>query len=300
MTENFSPSRWANTITTILNAAYSGSDRFPVRIKDIAKNFSLQKYPDDPISMIAGDNLPGFDGALVRSPEGQKGWGIGYNNAIRSAGRINFTLAHEFGHYLLHRQQHPNGIECSQQDMVRWSEYREAEQQANEFAAGLLMPLDDFRRQISATARPSLDQIGNCAERYDVSLIAATLRWLQYTSRRSILVVSRDGFILWARSSTPALRTGAFFRTANRPPVAIPNSALCLQTDLLETGKGARAHDAHVWLSEPCEEIALVSDHYDFSISLLHLGEAPNRFELEEEPEEDVVDRMNRRASPNS
>lgn len=298
MTENFSPARWANTITTVLNAAYGSADRFPVRVKDVAKNFSLQRYPDDPIAMIAGDNLPGFDGALVRAPEGHEGWGIIYNNAIRSAGRINFTLAHEFGHYLLHRQSHPDGIECSQQDMVRWSEYQEAEQQANEFAAGLLMPLDDFRRQISATAKPSLDEIGNCADRYDVSLIAATLRWLQYTRRRSILVVSREGFILWARSSAPALKTGAFFRTSGRPPIAVPTNALCLQPTLFDVKRDKnRTHDKDAWLPEPCEEIALVSDHYDFAISLLHLGEAPNRFEVEEETSQDVFDRMSDRSS---
>lgn len=37
---------------------------------------------------------------------------------------------------------------------------------------------------------------------------------------------------------------------------------------------------------------AVVSDQYDFTISLLHLDEAVSRFELAEEPEEDAVTRM--------
>ena len=45
---------------------------------------------------------------------------------------------------------------------------------ANVFAATLLMPLDDFRRQIGQRTRPTLDDIGGCANRYDVSLTAAT------------------------------------------------------------------------------------------------------------------------------
>lgn len=296
MTARFSPQRWANTLTTLLNTAYgTGPDRFPVNITQLARDYSNQRFPGDPITLVWGDTLPGFDGALYRAPADKKGWGIIYNKAISSPGRINFTLAHEFGHYLLHREDWPHGMECGQQDMVRWdSEYGQVEHQANEFAATLLMPLDDFRRQIDPRAKPSLDNIGDCADRYRVSLIAATLRWLQYTDRRSVLVVSREGFILWARSSPRALKTGAFFRTANRPPIAIPNASLPIRPDLFAGSKGVITHDAGVWFPEPCEEIALVSDLYDFAISLLHLDEIVSPYDFAEEPEEDVLDRMTR------
>lgn len=267
-----------------------------MNVRRLAKDFSTQRFPDDPITLVLGGRLPGFEGALYRAPEGKKGWGIIFNDRITSSGRINFTLAHEFGHYLLHRLSYPDGIECGQQDMVRWdSEYGKIESQANEFASALLMPLDDFRRQIDARAKPNLDDIGACADRYGVSLIAATLRWLQYTERRSVLVVSRDDFILWARSSDRALKTGAFFRTANRPPVPIPSGSLPARPDLLEKSRGQIRHDEGVWFREACDEIALVSDHYDFAISLLHLGPAQWQMQLDEEEDEDAFDVMNRR-----
>lgn len=276
MTERISPQRWANILTTLLNSAYgNGPKRFPVKVGHLAKDYSHQRFPDEPVTLVQGNSLPHFDGALYRAPAHKKGWGIIYNKDVRSSGRINFTLAHEFGHYLLHRQDYPDGIECSQQDMVRWdSEYRQIEQQANLFAATLLMPFDDFRRQIGPRAKPILDDIGGCANRYGVSLIAATLRWLQYTERRSVLVLSREGFILWARSSSPAARTGAFFRTANRPPIPLPGASLPMIPINLDGSKGAIAHDVGVWFPEPCEEIALLSDQYDFAISLLHLDDA--------------------------
>ena len=169
---------------------------------------------------------------------------------------------------------------------MRWeSEYRQIEAQANEFAATLLMPLDDFRRQIGARAKPGLDDLGGCAERYGVSLVAATLRWLQCTTRRSVMVVSREGYILWARSSSPALRTGAYFKTVGRPPIPVPASSLAAQPELLERSRGEMAHDGDVWLAEPCEEFVLTSDQYDFTISLLHLEAVirPSRFESEQE-----------------
>lgn len=270
-----------------------------MRVPELAKEYSLHRFPDDPVSLVAGDNLPTFDGALYKAPPGKKGWGIIYNKAIASSGRINFTIAHEFGHYLLHRLRFPDGLECGQQDMVRWdSEYRQIEAQANEFASSLLMPLDDFRRQLDAKAKPTLDDLGGCAERYGVSLVAATLRWLQYTERRSVMVVSRDGFILWARSSPAALRTGAYFKTVGRPPVPVPATSLAAQPELMEKSRGQMAHDSDAWFAEPCEEIALASDQYDFTISLLHLERVIrfSRFD-EAEEDEDSFDMMKRRWS---
>ena len=108
MTKPLSPQRWANDITVVLKTVL-GADRFPVDVKEVAREISKHKFPDDPITMICGDTLPGFEGALVPAPPGKTGWGILYNSAINSAGRINFTLGHEFGHYLLHRIAYPKG-----------------------------------------------------------------------------------------------------------------------------------------------------------------------------------------------
>jgi hypothetical protein len=38
---------------------------------------------------------------------------------------------------------------------------------------------------------------------------------LEYTNRRAILVLSRDGFILWARPNAPAFQSRAFIGTKN-------------------------------------------------------------------------------------
>jgi hypothetical protein len=136
------------------------------------------------------------------------------------------------------------------------------------------MPLDDFRNQIDAKNRPSLDNLGGCADRYEVSLIAATLRWLQYTTRRSVLVVSRDGFILWARSSEATLRTRLYYKTRNMPPVELPSSSLAAQRNIVSGHTGMTEHDRTVWLNEPCKEHVIYSDQYDFTISLLHFDDA--------------------------
>jgi hypothetical protein len=266
------PTRWAADISAILNAA-QGADRFPISVASIALDFSKQLFPKDPISLVHGDKLPGFDGALMRAPNGGSGWGIVYNNAITSKGRINFTLAHEFGHYLIHRTAYPNGMRCGQQDMVRWdSTYRQVEHQANEFAAYLLMPFDDYRRQIDARLVVTFDLLSHCADRYEVSLIAATLRWLSYTERRAILVVSRDGFVLWARSSEPAFKSRLFIRTSSGPPVPVPATSIAARPNSFPDAKAGVNHDAGVWFMEPCHEMSIVSENYDFTLSLLQFS----------------------------
>lgn len=287
-----SPERCANDISILLNA-YKGPDRFPVDVIDIAQRYSAQRFPDDPISLVRGDNLPNFDGALYRASDSKKGWGIIYNNRITSIGRINFTLAHEFGHYLLHRVTYPDGLYCSPEKVAEWdSEYGQIENQANVFAAGLLMPLDDFRRQIPSGNEADLDMLSACADRYKVSLLAACLRWLQYTERRAVLVVSRDGFILWSKSSRRALRTGAFFRTKG-PPVEIPANSLAARPSLVSDTRTGLSLPANTWFREPVREMAIHSEQYDFAISLLFLEDRHGY--IEPEPEiEDTFDRFSR------
>jgi transcriptional regulator with XRE-family HTH domain len=296
--EIYSPQRWAITLTQVLNAFHGGGpNRFPVDVRTLALNYSRTRFPDDPIEHIDGAQFSDFDGGIMRMPNG-RGWGIIYNEAITSPGRINFTLAHEFGHYLLHRQAFPDGIQCNSQDMVRWdSAYAKVEREANEFAAMLLMPLDDYRRQIDAKAKPDIDALARCAERYGVSLVAAVLQWLNYTERRSMLVVSRSGFILWARSSSEALRTGVFKRTANRDPEEVPPLSLAARPSV--GVNGTITHPPGVWFSEACEESVVVSDRYDFVLSLLHFGPADRKglgHDAEEDP--DTVDRMRARRLP--
>jgi hypothetical protein len=190
------------------------------------------------------------------------------------------------------REAYPQGNRCGEQDVVRWdSAYGKIEQQANAFSAGLLMPLDDFRRQIPEGDRVDLDMISHCASRYRVSLIAAVLRWLQYTARRAVLVVSRDGYILWSRSSKAALTTGAFFRISG-PPVEIPVGSLAARQDMIVDGRVGIEVPRGVWFPEQVREMTIFAEQYDFAVTLLLLESRSGYVRLEAEPEEDVYDRF--------
>jgi hypothetical protein len=286
-----SPQRWANDLSVLLKA-HNGPDRFPVELDEFVLSYSQQVCPEDPILKVKHEALVGFEGALVPMGKPRRGWGIICNDADVSEGRRRFTLAHEFAHYLMHRHLNPDGIYCSDDEVLR-GEGEAIEREADTFAASLLMPLDDFRRRIDPYAKPSFDNLGACAERYGVSLIAATRRWLGYTNRRSLLVVSREGYALWASSSDPAYRSGRFLRTAKETFEIPAGSSVGGGRFTPETKAGVQ-HPPGVWFDEAVEECSIPSPRYDQVITLLHLAAIPSGADIDEDAAEDVMDRIAR------
>lgn len=132
------------------------------------------------------------------------------------------------------------------------------------------MPLDDYRRQIDPRTVATFDLLSHCADRYEVSLVAATLRWLLYTERRAVLVVSRDGFILWARSSGAAFKSGVYIKTSGRV-VPVPEASVAARPDTCADARLGVSHPPGVWFPEPCQEMSIVSENYDFTLSLIQL-----------------------------
>jgi hypothetical protein len=199
------PTPWANRLNRLLDQfhQFHGGKRFPVNVEQLILDIPETFRTGEPI-VIEGRALdPEFEGALFNLNLGQPGpgnWALVYNNAITSPGRIRFTLAHELGHYLCHRQQ-SGEFNCSEADTLHWdSPERQMENQANQFASYLLMPRPDFVTQIGS-ATIDLDVLGACADRYGVSLTSAVLKWLDFTTDRAVLVLSRNGVVQWAHGS---------------------------------------------------------------------------------------------------
>ena len=160
-----------------------------------------------------------------------------------------------------------------------------------------MRPRPDFRAQLPADAVPSLDDLSSLAERYGVSLISCTLRWLEYTDRRSMLIISVDEFVLWSRSSKAALQSGRYFKTRNVAPVELPANSLVSRRDLADIAREGVQHPAGVWFPEECTEITIHSDKYGQAITILHFGRDAGRSTRFDEPEEpDTFDRFTPKA----
>ena len=173
------PAPWANRLNKLLDQFHTvhGGERFPVDVEALIREVPGTFQTGEPITIQGEAMDPEFEGALFNlnaDAPGKGNWAIIYNQAISSPGRIRFTLAHELGHYLVHRHLQTS-FNCSEVDTTQWdSDERKIEFEANTFASYLLMPADDYRRQIQGTTI-DLDVLGACADRYGVSMTSAIL-----------------------------------------------------------------------------------------------------------------------------
>lgn len=286
-TSKWGADRWAFHLTHLLNAA-NPPDRYRFDVAELAKEVSRNFFPDDPISRVVGEDLDGFDGALLPSESGKK-WGILYDrNSSRQ--RKRFTIGHELGHYLLHRKRFPEGLRCDEA-AVDGRVGEAVEREANAFSATLLMPLDDFKRQIAVKDIPSFDDLSTCADRYDVSLTAAMLRWLRYTDRRAIMIVSTDGYANWAWGSEPAFKSGRYIRTRTSPPYELPPGSGVASGNFSDELKNGIDHAAGVWFDEPVRELSFYATQQRCTYTLLHFRNSASGAWHAEPPIKDTYDR---------
>lgn len=269
------PKKWALKLTRVLDEVM-GVERFPVDVEQLALGYSKETCPDDPIVRIKELDTKSCEGALYPAQDESIGWEIGYSQNNHSEGKKRFTLAHEFGHYLMHRNSIPEGIECTTENMLRWENNDDQREfQANCFAANLLMPLRDFYKQIAFKKRAYPELLKKCASRYGVSYTAAALQWLSYTDVHALVVCSRDGYILWSSSSKPAYQSGMYIKTRNVSPKCVPTLSP-VSEEVCESGFFQPIdHYSEDWhlkhLEDVVEEHAMHSEQYGISVSLLLL-----------------------------
>jgi Zn-dependent peptidase ImmA (M78 family) len=301
-TDRKSPKKAANDLSVVLRAAL-GEDRFPVDVEALA--FEVSKNFNDPITKIKGVEIDGFEG-MLRANRKKPSWQILYTTATDYPGRERFTLAHEFGHYVLHR--HPlqaadyasevlaDGFDfaCLPLQTNEWKDVeKEREEEADTFASYLLMPIDDYREQVAGEDM-TLDLLSHVRKRYGVSLLAAVRKWIEFTDTRAAMVVARDGFALWGRASTAAYKTGIFIRSG----MPIPGRSIAA---LGPAAQGAEANQAiilpaDVWTfsrgSEPVHELAIFSERLGISVSLLQFEKDVHIAEIDDDEPCDMYDQL--------
>lgn len=144
--------------------------------------------------LVTAGPLKGADGRLLR----KKNRGIArISSEISNRHRRRFVIAHEFGHWLIHKTE--SQVVCTEDDMY---DYRNnpLEVEANHFAAELLMPKRWFQRAFWE-AEPSLKLVRAMAENFDVSLTSAALRFVELAKHPCLVVFSDGERVKWWRKS---------------------------------------------------------------------------------------------------
>jgi hypothetical protein len=114
---------------------------------------------------------------------------------IPEQGRKRFVMAHELGHYELHREVLPL-ISCSEDDFLKWNaDNQHLEVEANHFAGELLMPEDMFKKSVAGKAL-SAGLLESLHKTFSVSLTAAAIRFVTVRPEYA-LVCSAPDRIKW-------------------------------------------------------------------------------------------------------
>lgn len=152
---------------------------------------------------------------------------ITVSTAVRDPRRRRFSIAHELGHLEMHCRQQKVFL-CTNEDINEGTTHcvtARQEQEANEFAAELLLP-ERFFASLCNEADPSLDYIAELATRFNVSLTATALRYLGFSREACAIVFSQNGYIRWFQRSKELEDTGLFVEIKCRPDPSTATSAV--------------------------------------------------------------------------
>lgn len=146
--------------------------------------------------VVIDDDLKSADAWLVR--KGDNGI-IRVSKTIAEAGRRRFAVAHELGHWALHKSV-TQLMSCTSADMLARYKASPPEMEANTFAAELLMPRHLFQPALRQS-RPTSQFVNELAEQFGTTRTSTAYRIADVTEDYFALVMSKDGVIKWWQAS---------------------------------------------------------------------------------------------------
>ena len=119
---------------------------------------------------------------------------------IPEKGRKRFAIAHELGHWELHKDISQIFV-CTENDFIAKYKGSPEEIEANYFAASLLMPTKLFEEKIDGLSI-SLDTLSKLADHFCTSLTATAIRYVELNKDYCAIVCSEAGKVKWWQGSS--------------------------------------------------------------------------------------------------
>ena len=192
------------------------------------------------VVVLDGD-LKAADAWLVR----KKNSGIiRVSKSIPESGRRRFAIAHELGHWQLHREI-SQLVSCTNADMVSRYKASPPELDANAFAAELIMPRHLFEPAMSEE-RPTAAFINHLADQFGTTRTSVAYRIADLSTDYFAFVMSKNGVITWWQASEP-LRDLIWIESGEE----VPNDSVAAQVFNGEPLSGVPEKvDADSWFSQ--------------------------------------------------
>ncbi len=123
---------------------------------------------------------------------------ITVSDKINYQPRLNFILAHELGHFELHRDR-AKLYSDNNKTLHEWFKKGSQESEANQFAAEFLMPENIFRGQCDSNFNPKI--IEALSDYFKTSLIATAIRYADLNIFPVCIFYCIDGIVQWFHPS---------------------------------------------------------------------------------------------------
>lgn len=175
-------------------------------VEQVYDNCGMVDPSDLPIEDVIGsynihikeEHIDGSDGRIIPTSNSAI---LTLNSNIKVHTRRKFVLAHELGHFIMHR----NNGKMFQDDtstLNSWydNNYNKAEIEANMFAAEFLMPKWIFEDECKGK-KFSPELIDELAEGFEVSKTAAILRFVECGHYPVCIVYCHDNKMKWFKRS---------------------------------------------------------------------------------------------------
>ncbi len=177
------------------------------RAETLLRELNIYRLPIDPFAIATQHDIvveakpnteSGVSGMLLRHGNT---FGILYATHIANEGFQRFSIAHELGHYFLDGHiDHifsANSIHTSRAGFISDDPY---ELEADQFAAGLLMPTKLFRQALDRY-NPGLEAVESLARLCNTSLTATAIRFAELSEDAIAVVVSTGRKVNFCRFS---------------------------------------------------------------------------------------------------
>ena len=216
-------------------------------------------------------------------------FGIGYPTHIDNEGFRRFSVAHEIGHYRLPGHVHAVlGVNGQHHSKAGFRSADRYEQEADQFAAALLMPSKLFAAAIGR-AGDGLEAVETLQERCETSLEATAIRYAQ-TSRTPVAVVrSRAGTIDYAFMSSPLRDFPGLDWIRRGTPLPSDSVTATFNADTENVSRGRRVEgesSLQDWFNGPHDQVVVEEvvglGSYGKTLTVLSGIEPPDEIEDDE------------------
>jgi IrrE N-terminal-like domain len=252
-----SPTKEAIALTSLWQNF--GPASYPIDLELVIERLVNGRFDDQSIK-ISYESLSSIEGILKRDPKNLKLWHLIVNSDAKKRNRNRFTLAHELGHFICHRDLSDSFEDTSDSinDFVN-----EIEEEANLFAAWLLMPANLVRSEFDQEIWCS-DTLLKMKDRFGSSQTACARRLIDSTTRPRAFVVSRDGMILWSKKSSQAPYMTAFKSGDELPQGSC--AMRCYETQIPEPPSPVKNIAWHIdWLAQESHYLDTIGKGYQYT-----------------------------------